>query len=219
MIRSQTQRAEPLGPSGCDHILQGLCWKPWSLIMDTFNLEITWRISICYSLSESCGCFQKYWYPKMDGLFHGKPYEQMDDLGGLGPTPIFGSNTHVQVCVTTVTWQRHIYQVLQWQMDVKAHQPIHDHSGLMKPTFQIAFRCKAEMISGKSMYQLPMARLRFPVSCKFNSSCRTKNPESPVRNSKRFSWNTLIQVHARFIPCSWWLSRHTPKNQLSKYSR
>ena len=25
----------------------------------------------------------------MDGLFHGKPYEQMDDLGGN--TPIFGS--------------------------------------------------------------------------------------------------------------------------------
>ena len=30
----------------------------------------------------------------MDGLFHGKPYEQMDDLGG--PTPIFG-NPHVKV--------------------------------------------------------------------------------------------------------------------------
>ena len=26
---------------------------------------------------------------KMDGLFHGKPYEQMDDLGGV--PPIFGS--------------------------------------------------------------------------------------------------------------------------------
>ncbi len=34
------------------------------------------------------GCFQKSWYPKMDGLFHGKPYEKMDDLGGN--TPIFG---------------------------------------------------------------------------------------------------------------------------------
>ena len=30
----------------------------------------------------------------MDGLFHGKPYEQMDDLGG--PIAIFG-NTHLQV--------------------------------------------------------------------------------------------------------------------------
>ena len=30
--------------------------------------------------------------PKMDGLFHGKPYEQMDDLGGF--PPIFG-NTHI----------------------------------------------------------------------------------------------------------------------------
>ena len=30
--------------------------------------------------------------PKMDGLFHGKPYEQMDDLGGK-PT-IFG-NIHM----------------------------------------------------------------------------------------------------------------------------
>ncbi len=28
----------------------------------------------------------------MDGLFHGKPYEQMDDVGGN--TPIFG-NTHM----------------------------------------------------------------------------------------------------------------------------
>ena len=36
------------------------------------------------------GCFQKYWYPKMDGLFHGKPYFLMDDLGGK-TTPIFGS--------------------------------------------------------------------------------------------------------------------------------
>ena len=31
--------------------------------------------------------------PKMDGLFHGKPYEQMDDLGGVpiifGLTPIY----------------------------------------------------------------------------------------------------------------------------------
>ena len=30
--------------------------------------------------------------PKMDGLFHGKPYEQMDDLGVC--PPIFG-NTHI----------------------------------------------------------------------------------------------------------------------------
>ena len=28
--------------------------------------------------------------PKMDGLVHGKPYGQMDDLGGT-KTPIFGS--------------------------------------------------------------------------------------------------------------------------------
>ena len=28
-------------------------------------------------------CFQKYWYPKMDGENNAsKPYEQMDDLGG-----------------------------------------------------------------------------------------------------------------------------------------
>ena len=38
------------------------------------------------------GCFQKCGYPKMDGLFHGKPYEQMDDLGCF--PPIFG-NTHI----------------------------------------------------------------------------------------------------------------------------
>ena len=28
------------------------------------------------------GCFQKYGYPKMDGENNGKPYEQMDHLGG-----------------------------------------------------------------------------------------------------------------------------------------
>ena len=37
------------------------------------------------------GCFQKLWYPKMDGENNGKPYFLMDDLGGN--PPIFG-NTH-----------------------------------------------------------------------------------------------------------------------------
>ena len=32
--------------------------------------------------------------PKMDGLFHGKPYEQMYDLGGK--TPYFWFNTQQQ---------------------------------------------------------------------------------------------------------------------------
>ena len=32
----------------------------------------------------------------MDGLFHGKPYEQMDDLGGN--TTIFG-NTHMDLWI------------------------------------------------------------------------------------------------------------------------
>ena len=27
--------------------------------------------------------------PKMDGEFHGKPYEQMDDLGGFSHPPLF----------------------------------------------------------------------------------------------------------------------------------
>ena len=31
------------------------------------------------------GCFQKWWYPKMDGENNGKPYFQMDDLGGKPP--------------------------------------------------------------------------------------------------------------------------------------
>ena len=31
--------------------------------------------------------------PKMDGLFHGKPYEQMDDLGGF--PIIFGLETPI----------------------------------------------------------------------------------------------------------------------------
>ena len=38
------------------------------------------------------GCFQKSWYPKMDGENHGKPYEQMDDLGGK---PINFGNIHI----------------------------------------------------------------------------------------------------------------------------
>ena len=32
----------------------------------------------------------------MDGLFHGKPYEQMDYLGGF--PPIFG-NTHIYITI------------------------------------------------------------------------------------------------------------------------
>ena len=40
--------------------------------------------------------------PKMDGLFHGNPYEQMDDLGGK-TTPIFGStpicNIHMHISI------------------------------------------------------------------------------------------------------------------------
>ena len=31
---------------------------------------------------------------KMDGLFHGKPYEQMDDFGGF---PIIFGNTHIEI--------------------------------------------------------------------------------------------------------------------------
>ena len=44
--------------------------------------------------------------PKMDGLFHGKPYEQMDDLGGK-PT-IFGNIYSIchQTChVTYLKWR------------------------------------------------------------------------------------------------------------------
>ncbi len=32
--------------------------------------------------------------PKMDGLFHGKPYEQMDDLGGF-TAPIFWKHLYI----------------------------------------------------------------------------------------------------------------------------
>ena len=36
--------------------------------------------------------------PKMDGgVYKGKPYEQMDDLGGKNPTPIFGFNTQILI--------------------------------------------------------------------------------------------------------------------------
>ena len=35
--------------------------------------------------------------PKMDGLFHGKPYEQMDDLGF---SPYFWFNTQIRMLAT-----------------------------------------------------------------------------------------------------------------------
>ena len=38
----------------------------------------------------------------MDGLFHGKPYEQMDDLGGsiiFGNTHIFTVNTNLCIYI------------------------------------------------------------------------------------------------------------------------
>ena len=41
------------------------------------------------------GISKNHGTPKMDGENNGKPYEQMDDLGGN--TPIFG-NTHI-ICV------------------------------------------------------------------------------------------------------------------------
>ena len=38
------------------------------------------------SMPVANGCFQKLWYPKLDGENNGsKPYEQMDDLGGFPP--------------------------------------------------------------------------------------------------------------------------------------
>ena len=39
-------------------------------------------------------------YPKMDGENNGKPYEQMDDLGGFNPTT-FG-NTHLDPAKGTI---------------------------------------------------------------------------------------------------------------------
>ena len=41
--------------------------------------------------------------PKMDGLFHGKPYEQMDDLGGK-PHNYFGFNPRIGKKKHTVFW-------------------------------------------------------------------------------------------------------------------
>ena len=50
------------------------------ILIDTFLL---------LQIINQYGCFLKWWYPKMDGENNGKPYEQMDDLGGKLPT-IFG---------------------------------------------------------------------------------------------------------------------------------
>ena len=50
----------------------------------------------------------------MDGLFHGKPYEQMDDLGGFHP--YFWFNTHIQKsCLTLIIPQ-------EWQKNVRIHR-------------------------------------------------------------------------------------------------
>ena len=52
---------------------------------------IPWNIYIyIFMIFFFNGCFQKYgWAPKMDGLFHGKTYENSWWFGW--PTPIFGS--------------------------------------------------------------------------------------------------------------------------------
>ena len=41
--------------------------------------RIHWLENSHLGVSKNRGCKT----PKMDGLFHGKPYEQMDDLGGF----------------------------------------------------------------------------------------------------------------------------------------
>ena len=50
------------------------------------------------------GCFQKYWYPKVDGEHNGKPYEQMDDLGGFPqihfPISIWKVTFHIKTSTT-----------------------------------------------------------------------------------------------------------------------
>ncbi len=56
------------------------------------QVEVTFKkVEIC-SIISIFVCFQKLGHPKMDGENNGKPYEQMDDLGGKNP--YFWFNTH-----------------------------------------------------------------------------------------------------------------------------
>ena len=69
----------PNGPSG-DLVAIGLDVFPIF-----FGFISYWSIYIYTHMGVSINSR----YPKMDGENHGKPYEQMDDLGGK-TTPIFG---------------------------------------------------------------------------------------------------------------------------------
>ena len=62
-----------------------------------FGLEVGLDDPVLWIGKDSpCGCFQKLWYPKMDGENNGNPYSN----GWFGGTTIFG-NTHVKTgCAT-----------------------------------------------------------------------------------------------------------------------
>ena len=44
--------------------------------------EVTFKKVEIRSMTSIFGCFQKLGHTKMDGENNGKPYEQMDDIGG-----------------------------------------------------------------------------------------------------------------------------------------
>ena len=58
----------------------------------------------------------------MDGLLHGKPYEQMDDLGGTS-TIIFGFNTHIDLGKVSTTLMDISYRKLHTTKTQYHHGP------------------------------------------------------------------------------------------------
>ena len=60
--------------------------------------------------------FPKIGVPQMDGLFHGKPNEQMDDLGGF---PIIFGSTPIMVVLKDFSYNN---ACIVW-VGIKSHDP------------------------------------------------------------------------------------------------
>ena len=75
---------------GCTRVQQFrsfFCWIQGTQVHCS-NLFVQRLDLVLHTILVSCienGCFQKQWYPKMDGENNGKPYFLMDDLGEKTP--------------------------------------------------------------------------------------------------------------------------------------
>ena len=91
------------------------------------------------------GCFQKEWYPKMDGENMGKPYEQMDDLGCF--PPIFG-NIHLYLPFCEQGIGRYILETVgHLKMHEDQQKESHPKVSLMSETFSYKWSEKKLLIS------------------------------------------------------------------------